>query len=173
MSGAVAHDIYGKILRPQSSPQQRLVAFKWAAVAIGIISMLLGLLVESFDIAMLVGWAFAIAAASYFPLLLLGAWWRGLTMPGAAAGMLTGGLLSLCSIVTSMLLDKKVLTFTPDPLVRSLMEQPAVWGVPLSISIMLVVSRLTARHIPKDIATKMLRLHAPEEMGFSRNYIEH
>ena len=67
MSGAVAHDIYGKILRPHSSPQQRLVAFKWAAVAIGIISMLLGLLVESFDIAMLVGWAFAIAAASYFP----------------------------------------------------------------------------------------------------------
>ena len=173
MSGAVAHDIYGKILRPQSSPQQRLVAFKWAAIAIGIISMLLGLLVESFDIAMLVGWAFAIAAASYFPLLLLGAWWRGLTMPGAAAGMLTGGSLSMIAIVTSMALDKKWLTFTPDPLVRSLMEQPAIWGVPLSISIMLVVSRLTARHIPKDIATKMLRLHAPEEMGFSRNYIEH
>ena len=173
MSGAVAHDIYGKILRPQSSPQQRLVAFKWAAVVIGIVSMLLGLLVESFDIAMLVGWAFAIAAASYFPLLLLGAWWRGLTKYGAALGMLTGGLLSLFAIVTSMLLDKKILTVQPDPLIRSLMEQPAIWGVPLSIGIMIVVSLLTAPSVPKDIATKMLRLHAPEEMGFSRNYIEH
>ena len=53
----------------------------------------LGLLVESFDIAMMVGWAFAIAACSYFPLLLLGAWWRGLTKVGAGGGMLIGGLL--------------------------------------------------------------------------------
>ena len=72
MSGALAHDIYGKILRPDSSPQSRLVAFKLAAVAIGAVSMGLGFLVESFDIAMMVGWAFAIAACSYFPLLLLG-----------------------------------------------------------------------------------------------------
>ena len=173
MSGAVAHDIYGKILRPDSSPQDRMRMFKVAAIGIGIVSMLLGYLVESFDIAMLVGWAFAIAAASYFPLLLLGAWWRGLTMPGAAAGMLTGGLLSLGAIVGSMLLDKKVLTFQLSPLTRSLMEQPAIWGVPLSITIMVVVSLLTRRHIPADIHVKMLRLHAPEEMGFSRNYIEH
>ena len=173
MSGAVAHDIYGKILRPNSSPEARLRAFKGAAVVIGIVSMLLGYLVESFDIAMLVGWAFAIAAASYFPLLLLGAWWPGLTRYGAAAGMLTGGLLSLAAIVGSMLLDKKILTFEFSPLTRSLMEQPAIWGVPLSLGIMIGVSLGTRRHVPADIHVKMLRLHAPEEMGFSRNYIEH
>ena len=173
MSGAVAHDIYGKILRPNSTPEARLRAFKGAAIVIGIVSMLLGYLVESFDIAMLVGWAFAIAAASYFPLLLLGAWWRGLTKYGAAAGMLAGGLLSLCAIIGSMLLDKKILTMQPSPLTRSLMEQPAIWGVPLAIGIMVVVSLLTRSTVPADIHVKMLRLHAPEEMGFSRNYIEH
>lgn len=173
MSGAVAHDIYGKILRPNCSPEARTRMFKVAAVFIGTISILLGLLVEQFDIAMLVGWAFAIAAASYFPLLLLGSWWRGLTMPGAATGMLTGGLLSLAAIVTSMLLDKKIVTFTVSPLVRSLMEQPAIWGVPLSMGIMLLVSLATRKQIPLNINTKMLRLHAPEEMGLSKNYIEH
>ena len=35
--------------------------------------------------------AFAIAAASYFPLLFMSAWWRGMTMKGAATGMLGGG----------------------------------------------------------------------------------
>ena len=35
----------------------------------------------------------------------------GLTVYGAATGMLTGGLLSMIAIVSSMLLDKKVLTF--------------------------------------------------------------
>jgi Na+(H+)/acetate symporter ActP len=173
MSGALAHDIYGKILRPNASPESRMTAFKIAATVIGVISMGLGLLVESFDIAMMVGWAFAIAAASYFPLLLLGSWWRGLTKYGAAAGMLIGGLLSLGAIITSMLLDKKILSVELSPLLRSLLEQPAIWGVPLSILLMVLISLATAHGVPDDIHMKMLRLHAPEEMGLSKNYIEH
>jgi Na+(H+)/acetate symporter ActP len=172
MSSALAHDIYGKILRPSSSQEARMKAFKIAAVGIGLASMGLGLLVESFDIAKMVGWAFAIAAASYFPLLLLGSWWKGLTKFGAASGMLIGGFASLAAIITSMLLDKKIVVFDVSPLVRSLMEQPAIWGVPLSILIMVVVSLLSHKHVPDDIHMKMLRLHAPEEMGLSKNYIE-
>lgn len=173
MSGALAHDIYGRILRPKSTPEQRLTAFKVAAIVFGAVAMGLGLMVESFDINMMVGWAFAIAAASYFPLLLLGSWWRGLTVHGAASGMLTGGFLSLAAIVTSMLLDKKILTWELSPVVRSLLEQPAIWGVPLALTVMYVVSKATAKHIPSDIHIKMLRLHAPEEMGVSKDYIEH
>jgi Na+(H+)/acetate symporter ActP len=135
--------------------------------------MALGLLVESFDITMMVGWAFAIAACSYFPLLLLGAWWKGLTKIGAGGGMLIGGLLSLGAIVLTMLIDKKVITLEISPLTRSLLEQPAIWGVPLSISLMVVLSKLTPSLIPNDINLKMLRLHAPEELGLSRNYIDH
>jgi hypothetical protein len=172
MSGAFAHDIYGKIINPAASPMARLRAFQIAAVAVGIVSMLLGLLVEQFDIALLVGWAFAIAAASYFPLLLLGAWWRGLTMPGAAAGMLVGGTASLLAIITYMALDKKALVWDVSPLTKALLEQPAIWGVPLSLTIMVIVSLITARAVPKDINLKMLRLHAPEELGLSKNYIE-
>ncbi|RYG34525.1 cation acetate symporter [bacterium] len=172
MAGAFSRDIYGKILRPNAPPQAQLNAFKIAAVGVGVISMLLGLLVETFDIATMVGWAFAIGAASYFPLLLLGAWWRGLTHVGAAAGMLLGGLLSLGAIVGSMLLDKKVLVLDLPPLVRALMEQPAIWGVPLSLGTMWLVSRATAAKIPADVDQKMLRLHAPEELGISRNYVE-
>jgi cation/acetate symporter len=172
MSGAFAHDIYGKMLRPNASSQSRLRAFKVAAVAVGIVSMLLGLLVETFDIATMVGWAFAIGAASYFPLLLLGSWWRGLTRQGAAAGMLLGGLASLGAIVCSMLLDKKVLTWDVSPIVRSLMEQPAIWGVPLSLLTMVLVSLATRNSVPSDVGLKMLRLHAPEEAGLSRDYIQ-
>ncbi len=172
MSGAFAHDIYGRILKPKSSPEARMVAFKVAAVGVGVVSMLLGLMVETFDIATMVGWAFAIGAASYFPLLLLGSWWRGLTKYGAATGMLLGGLLSLAAIVTNMLLDKKVIVLELPNIVRALMEQPAIWGVPLSIISMVVVSKLTAKSIPADATMKMIRLHAPEEMGISENYIE-
>ena len=170
MSGAFAHDVYGRILHPTSSPEKRVTVFKWAAVAIGAVSMSLGFFVEQFDIAMLVGWAFAIAAASYFPLLLLGAWWRGLTAPGAASGMLVGGMASLSAIVLFMLSDRKVITIT-EPLVKALCEQPAIWGVPLSMMVMFVVSLMTKNQIPKDVDIKMLRLHAPESLGYSKDYI--
>jgi cation/acetate symporter len=173
MAGAMAHDIYGKILRPASTPEQRLVAFKIAAVACGALSMLLGLAVERFEINMMVGWAFAIAAASYFPLLLMGSWWRGLTMQGAAAGMLSGGLLSLLAIVTHMLIETKKLPLQLNGIVRTLLEQPAIWGVPLALFVMYFVSKATAQHVPRDVSLKMLRLHAPEEMGLSKDYIEH
>ncbi|WP_435010302.1 cation acetate symporter [Tundrisphaera lichenicola] len=173
MSGALAHDIYGRILRPQSSPESRLIAFKVAAVLIGVVSMALGFLVESFDIALMVGWAFAIAACSYFPLLLLGSWWNGLTKIGAGGGMLAGGLLSVSAIVSTMLIDKKVIHLDVSPLTRSLLEQPAIWGVPLSVGVMVGLSLLTPKLVPADIHLKMLRLHAPEELGLSKNYIEH
>lgn len=173
MSGAVAHDIYGQMLRPQASPQSRLAAFKIATVLIGAVSIGLGLLVEQFDIAKMVGWAFAIGAASYFPLLLMGSWWRGLTMTGAAVGMLVGGFTSVGAIVFVMVLDKTGRTDVVSPLARVLMEQPAIWAVPLSLTLMYVFSKLTSRTVPADVDLKMLRLHAPEEMGLSKNYIEH
>ncbi len=170
MSGAWAHDIFGRILKPQSSPIERITAFKFAAIVIGVISMVLGLFIETFDIAMLVGWAFAIAAASYFPLLLLGAWWRGLTATGAASGMLVGGMASLTAIIVFMLSERKVLVVA-DPLLKSLCEQPAIWAVPLSLGVMYVVSMVTKASIPSDVDEKMLRLHAPEGLGYSKDYI--
>ncbi len=173
MSGALAHDIYGKILRPHSSPHERLIAFKVAAIIFGAISMVLGCYVENFDITLMVGWAFAIAAASYFPLLLLGAWWRGLTMAGAASGMLLGGLITTGAIITTMLLTSNRITYTFSPIVRTLLEQPAICTVPIALITMFIVSKLTASTVPGDIDLKMLRLHAPEKMGLSKNYIEH
>ena len=165
MSGAFAHDVYGRILRPQATVEQRLTAFKIAAVGVGALSMVLGLFVQSFDIATMVGWAFAIGAASYFPLLLLGAWWRGLTATGAATGMLLGGLLSLTAIVCNMLLDKKVLTFEVSPLVRGLMEQPAIWGVPLAIVTMVVASLATRRSLPADVGREDAPAPRPRGVG--------
>jgi hypothetical protein len=32
---------------------------------------------------------------------------------------------------------------------------------------------MTRSQLPGDVHMKMLRLHAPEEMGLSKNYIEH
>ncbi|HUR58549.1 MAG TPA: cation acetate symporter, partial [Opitutaceae bacterium] len=188
MTGALAHDVYGRMLRPTSTAEQRLRAFKFSAVLIGGVAILLGCYVEPLEINFMVGQAFAIAAASYFPLLFMSVWWRGMTMKGAAIGMLTGGLCALIAAAltnfSTLALDKgpmgKVFAgFAPlnafwaqHPLLRILCEQPAIWTVPLAIILMIVVSKATAANVPSDVRMKMLVLHAPEKLGLKQEYIQ-
>ena len=188
MTGALAHDVYGRILRPKSTPEQRMRMFKIGAVLIGGVAVVLGSFVEPLEINFMVGQAFAIAAASYFPLLFMAVWWRRLTMKGAAIGMLAGGVCALAAAAltnfSNLASDKgpmgKVFAgFAPlndfwaaHPLLRILCEQPAIWAVPLAITLMIVVSKLTAKDIPADIRMKMLVLHAPEKLGLKQEYIQ-
>ncbi len=188
MTSALAHDVYGRMLRPSASPEDRMRMFKWCAILVGGVSVLLGAMVEPLEINFMVGQAFAIAAASYFPLLFMSVWWRGMTMVGAATGMLTGGLCALVSAAivnaSTLALDKgpmgKIFSGFADindfwianPLLRILAEQPAIWSVPLSIGLMIVVSKATSKTIPADVRMKMLVLHAPEALGLKQEYIQ-
>ncbi len=188
MTGAMAHDVYGRMLNPKATAEQRLRMFKIAAVGIGAVAIFLGMQVEALEINFMVGQAFAIAAASYFPFLFMCAWWRNLTMKGAATGMLTGGLLALGGITLTSISDIALKTSTakgtPNPLqglqdfwvghpgLRIICEQPAIWAVPLAIILMLIVSKLTKKEVPADIRMKMLVLHAPEKLGLKQEYIQ-
>ena len=136
----------------------------------------------------MVGQAFAIAAASYFPLLFMSVWWRGMTMRGAATGMLAGGLCALGAVtltnLSTLALDKgpmgKIFArfaslndfWATHPLLRILCEQPAIWTVPLAITLMIVVSKCTRAQVPADVRMKMLVLHAPEKLGLKQEYIQ-
>ena len=176
MTGALAHDVYGRMLRPNATPEQRMRMFKISAVVIGGVAIGLGSQVEQLQINFMVGQAFAIAAASYFPLLFMSVWWRGMTMKGAATGMLGGGLAALACTTIINLSDLKLVDlaafWVANPLIRILCEQPAIWTVPLAIGLMVVVSKATAASVPADIRMKMLVLHAPEKLGLKQEYIQ-
>jgi len=176
MTGALAHDVYGRMLRPNATPEQRMRMFKISAVVIGGVAIGLGSQVEQLQINFMVGQAFAIAAASYFPLLFMSVWWRGMTMKGAATGMLGGGLAALACTTIINLSDLKLVDlaafWVANPLIRILCEQPAIWTVPLAIGLMVVVSKATAASVPADIRMKMLVLHAPEQLGLKQEYIQ-
>jgi cation/acetate symporter len=67
-------------------------------------------------------------------------------------------------------LDLKPL-WAAHPLLRILLEQPAIWAVPGAILLMIVISKLSRREVPADIRMKMLVLHAPEALGLKQEYI--
>ncbi|MGH7643641.1 MAG: cation acetate symporter [Candidatus Dormibacteria bacterium] len=173
LGGALGHDVYGRWLRPSAGPTARRRAFQLAALGAGLAAAALGLLVEGFDISVLVGWAFAIAASSFFPLLVLGIWWRRLTTLGAAVGVALGGGIATCSIITTM-----VATASP-PLAAFLdqhsslavvLSQPAIVTVPLAFACMVGIS-LVRPTPPLGVSAKMVQLHAPELLGLRREYI--
>jgi Na+(H+)/acetate symporter ActP len=149
--------------------------FRWGAILLGATAIVGGMQVESFQINFMVGQAFAIAAASYFPFLFMSAWWPGMTMKGAATGMLGGGTLALTGISLTSFSDLGWIPlkgfWAAHPFLRILCEQPAIWAVPLAITLMIVISKLTRNEVPADVRMKMLVLHAPEKLGLKQEYI--
>ncbi|MBL1085886.1 cation acetate symporter [Streptomyces actinomycinicus] len=103
-----------------------------------------------------VGLAFAVAASSFCPLLVLGIWWRGLTAPGAIAGLLTGGGSALTAVALT------IAGPFADGWLHTLLAWPAVWSVPLGFLTMVLVSLATRDRIPAGTDAAMARLHLPE-----------
>ncbi len=109
-----------------------------------------------------VGLAFALAASTFCPLLVLGIWWRGLTRRGALAGLVVGGL----SASTAVLLTMAGLVTAGWP--ATLLRQPAAWTVPLAFAVMVLVSLSSPNSRPAGVSTIMVRLHAPEALDLDR-----
>ncbi|HVA58920.1 MAG TPA: cation acetate symporter [Mycobacteriales bacterium] len=146
VSGALAHDLLRGGVR----------TFRICAVTVGLATTLAGLAVAGFPINVLVGWAFAIAASSFCPLLVLGIWWSRLTWLGALVGLGLGGGLSSAAIVATML----GVGHSGWPAV--LLGEPAIWAVPLAFTAMVAVSLGSRRRLPADVIGKLLALHLPE-----------
>jgi cation/acetate symporter len=132
--------------------------FRRSALIAGVVPLVLALLVSSLDVSQVVGLAFAVAASSFCPLLVLGIWWRGLTAAGAAAGIVAGGGAAASAVLLT------VLGGPLDGWAGVLTTQPAAWSVPLAFLVMIVVSLLTRHRLPMGVGTIMLRLHAPDAL---------
>jgi cation/acetate symporter len=173
LAGALGHDIYGRWLRPHASGPARSRAFRASALAAGALAALLGLPVETFDISVLVGWAFAIAASSFFPLLVLGIWWRGLTTAGAALGTAVGGVAATLAILITMFAaasPQLEALLARSSALAVVLAQPAIVTIPLAFAVMVAVSRARPR-TPGGVAAKLVQLHIPDRLGLRRDYI--
>jgi cation/acetate symporter len=134
--------------------------FRRAAVVAGLVPLILALRVSGLDVSQVVGLAFAVAASSFCPMLVLGVWWRGLTAAGAAAGIVVGGGAAVGSVLLTVLGGGSA----GGGWTGTLLAQPAAWTVPLAFSVMVVVSLATRKRVPASVGATMLRLHAPDAL---------
>jgi Na+(H+)/acetate symporter ActP len=157
VAGVLSTDILGS---------SRVRDFRFAAILAGIVPLGLSVAVTRLDFGEAVALVFAVAASTFCPLLVLGIWWRGLTPHGGIAGILVGGVSSAAAVALSLA------GYGGSGWLGVLLYRPAIVTVPAAFLTMIIVSRCTARHRPADADHVLLRLHAPERLGLTRDRLE-
>ncbi len=89
ISSALAHDIYGSVINPQASEKRRLFVGRAMIFLAVVVAGVLGVYPLGF-VAEVVAFAFGLAAASFFPVIVLGIFWKRANKQGAIAGMSIG-----------------------------------------------------------------------------------
>jgi Na+(H+)/acetate symporter ActP len=125
-------------------------------------ALLLAAGTQGLPVAHAVELAFAVAASTFCPLLLLGIWWRGLTARGAIVGMVGGGILSGAAVLAVMV------GVHADGWAGALLAQPALVTVPAAFATMIGVSLADRARVPVHVGRAMVRLHLPETVEVDR-----
>lgn len=98
ISSSISHDLLKKVVMPNISEKGELVAARIAAAVAIIIAGLFGIYPPGF-VAQVVAFAFGLAAASFFPVIVMGIFYKRMNKEGAIAGMVTGLVFTIAYIV--------------------------------------------------------------------------
>ncbi|RFU82975.1 cation acetate symporter [Streptomyces triticagri] len=147
------------VLSQDVLPSRGVRHFRLATALAMVVPLAGALLVTGVPVADAVGMAFAVSASSFCPLLVLGIWWRGLTPPGALAGLLLGGGSALVAVTLT------VTGLAGDGWLHTLLAWPAVWSVPVGFLAMVLGSLATRSSVPPHTSATMTRLHLPESLS--------
>lgn len=144
IANALGHDFYFKIVKKNSSGAHRVTVSKVMLLVVALAAAALAAS-KPVDIVFLVSAAFSVAASAFFPALVLGVFWSRANRHGAIAGMVAGLGLTVYYMIRN------------EPWLRGIFHirssidlwwgiQPisaAVFGVPLGMVTMIIVSLLT------------------------------
>ena len=94
ISSSISHDLIKKIIKPDVSEKGELIAARISAFFAVIMAGYFGINPPGF-VAAVVALAFGLAAASFFPAIVMGIFYKRMNKEGAISGMVTGLLLML------------------------------------------------------------------------------
>lgn len=141
ISSAISHDLLKNAINPNISEKGELRAARIAAAAAVVMAGYLGVNPPGF-VAEVVAFAFGLAAASFFPAIILGIFDKRTNMPGAMAGMITGIVFTAVYIIYFKFINKAA--NTPDHWFMGISpEGIGTLGMVINAVVTLVVSRMT------------------------------
>jgi cation/acetate symporter len=146
IANALSHDLYYKMINPQASTKTRLTVAKMLLLVVAICGATVASQKPA-DILFLVSAAFSLAAASFFPALVLGIFWKRANKWGATLGMLLGTGITFYYMCITQPWLRSVFG------VKGTIAENTWWdispisagtfGVPLGFAVIIIVSLLT------------------------------
>ena len=156
-SASIAHDIYHAVIRNGESTEAEQVRVSQATVVIlGIVSIILGILAMTQNVAFLVSLAFAVAASANLPTILYSLYWRRFNTSGAVASMYTGVVSCLVLIFFSPAVSGSETSMFPgaDWAIFPL-SSPGLVSIPLSFFVGWLVSIMTKPDNFEELSAEM------------------
>ncbi|MCH7743276.1 MAG: cation acetate symporter [Proteobacteria bacterium] len=161
ISTAVSHDLLKKTLMPEISERQELLFARIAAAFAVAIAGLFGIYPMGF-VAQVVAFAFGLAAASFFPVILLGIFYKRMNKEGAISGMIVGLTFTFSYIVYFKFISPELNNashwwFGISP------EGIGTLGMILNFVVSLVVSRFTPPP-PAEVQNMVENIRVPRQL---------
>jgi cation/acetate symporter len=166
IANALSHDLYYKVINPKASAHRRLVISKSQLLVVAVVAAWVASMRPD-NILFMVGLAFSIGAAAFFPALVLGIFWKRANRPGAVIGMLLGLAVTVFYVVrTHPFFGGSMANawFDINPI------SAGVFGVPLGFVVIVVVSLLT-KPPPQEIQDLVDYVRYPDVPGQPRPHL--
>ncbi|HQY36353.1 MAG TPA: cation acetate symporter [Pseudomonadota bacterium] len=101
-ASAMSHDIWvGVIKGEHATPEQEVRAARISALIVGVVAITIGILAKGQNVAHLVALAFAVAASSNLPAVLLTLYWKRCNTAGVVLGMSVGAITAIALVMVS------------------------------------------------------------------------
>ena len=164
IANSLSHDIYFRLFNPGANAVSRVIASKMLVMVVALLAALMAAL-RLTDILQFVSAAFSLAAAAFFPALVMGIFWRRANRAGAVAGMVAGLGVCLAYMALNLPIARSLLGVTL-PLAQTQWWgvdaiAAGVFAVPLGLLVLVVVSLATAAP-GAEVRALVDRLRVPE-----------
>ncbi|EPZ4990902.1 sodium:solute symporter family protein [Vibrio cholerae] len=167
ISTAISHDLLKKGFKPDMTDKQELLAARIAAALAIVGAGYLGINPPGF-VAQVVAFAFGLAAASFFPAIILGIFYKKMNKEGAITGMLAGITFTAAYIIYFKFINPTA-------------SVPANWwfgispegigtlGMCLNFVVAIVVNKFTAE-VPQDVQDMVESIRYPKGAGAAHSH---
>lgn len=132
--------------------------FRWGAILAVGFPLIIAMATSQLALAGTVAMVFTFTASTLAPVVILSIWWPGITSKGAASGLMSGALISLGATAVLLLLPAR------EAWPAVLFAYPALWSIPATFAITMLVSSLGATQPPANTKEVLARLHLPEQL---------
>lgn len=167
ISTSISHDLLKKGFRPNMTDKQELLAARLAAMVAIVGAGYLGINPPGF-VAQVVAFAFGLAAASFFPAIILGIFYKKMNKEGAIAGMLSGIAFTASYIIYFKFINPAASTpenwwFGISP------EGIGTLGMCLNFVVSIAVNKVTAE-VPQDVQEMVESIRYPKGAGEAHDH---